>query len=138
MLQDYLKGSAQDIDLRMFYLGNYLLVKGDPDVKKEMTYLCYFAHDTLEWYPEWEISLGKPTYLGGRRTVDNLKRPGAKGIYQRDFANGNVMVNPTKAAITVALKKAMHLVAPKGGGAVTVTKNDEFCIKHHERLQQKE
>jgi hypothetical protein len=49
VLQDYLKSGAQDIDLRLFYLGNYLLVKGDPAAPKETTYLCYFASSTLEW-----------------------------------------------------------------------------------------
>ena len=93
ILQDYLKNGAQDIALRMFYLGNYLLLKGDPGTK-EMTYLCYFHATTLEWYPEWEIDLGMPTHMAGR-TVDDLARPGVKGIYQRDFANGQVLVNPT-------------------------------------------
>lgn len=49
VLQDYLKSGAQDVELRQFYLGNYLLVKGDPAAPKETTYLCYFAKSTLEW-----------------------------------------------------------------------------------------
>ena len=62
ILQDYLKSSSSsssssspedDVDLRLYYLGNYLLLKGDPDAPKETTYLCYFAKSTLEWYPEW-------------------------------------------------------------------------------------
>ena len=35
----------------MYYLGNYLLVKG------HHTYLDYFAAGPLEWYPEWALSL---------------------------------------------------------------------------------
>lgn len=49
VLQDYLKSGSQDIALRQFYIGNYLLVKGDPSATKETTYLCYFAKSPLEW-----------------------------------------------------------------------------------------
>jgi hypothetical protein len=37
-------------------------------------------------------------------------RRSAAGIFQRIFEEGLVLVNPTKAAITVALKDTMHLV----------------------------
>ena len=37
-------------------------------------------------------------------------RRSAAGIFQRIFEKGLVLVNPTKAAITVALKDTMHLV----------------------------
>ena len=46
ILQDYLRGDAQDVALRLFYLGNYLLLKAGPGVR-EHTYLCYFAETTL-------------------------------------------------------------------------------------------
>jgi hypothetical protein len=67
-------------------------------------------------YPEWEISLGKPTKKA--LTVEDLKRPGCAGIYQRAYEHGLVLVNPTKAAITVTLNNTMHKVTPKGGGAI--------------------
>ena len=37
---------SQDVALRLFYLGNYLLLKAGPGVR-EHTYLCYFAETTL-------------------------------------------------------------------------------------------
>ena len=116
ILQDYLKGNAQDVALRMFYLGNYMLLKRDPGLA-ETTYLCYFAHSTLEWYPEWELELGMPT-AAAPRTAAGLKRPGAAGIYQRAFEKGLVLVNPTKQPIKVQLQRTMHNAIPQGGGKV--------------------
>ena len=49
VLQDYLRGKPEDVALRMFYLGNYLLLKRDPGLP-ETLYLCYFAQSPLEWY----------------------------------------------------------------------------------------
>ena len=54
ILQNYLAASS-DVATRMYYLGNYLLVKG------HHSYLDYFAGGPLEWYPEWGIDLGAPT-----------------------------------------------------------------------------
>lgn len=67
-------------------------------------------------YPEWDIALGKP--LQKVLSVADLKRPGCVGIYQRAFELGLVLVNPTKAAITVSLDKTMHKVTPTGGGTI--------------------
>lgn len=117
MVQNYLDGTS-DVDsvpLRLYYLGNYLLLKGQ---QPESTYLCYFKHSALEWYPEWAIELGMPmTPIAG--TVSELQRPGGpKGIFERRFEQGLVMVNPTPSAISVVLPEMMHLVTPTGGGAV--------------------
>ncbi len=106
ILQNYL-GAATDVATRLFYLGNYLLVKGDK------TYLEYFANGPLEWYPEWSLDFGAPTTTGA--TVDNLA---TDGVYRRDFAKGSVFVNPTDADVDVTLAAAMQLVTPSGGGAV--------------------
>ena len=54
ILQNYL-GAPTDLAKRLYYLGNYLLVKG------HHTYLDYFAAGPLEWYPEWAVDLGAPT-----------------------------------------------------------------------------
>ena len=48
----------------MYYLGNYLLVKG------HQTYLDYFAGGPLEWYPEWAIDLGTPTSASTTNVAD--------------------------------------------------------------------
>jgi hypothetical protein len=106
ILQNYL-GSPSDVATRLYYLGNYLLVKGD------RTYLDYFANGPLEWYPEWGVDLGAPTNTGA--TVDGLLQG---GVYRRDFAKGTVLVNPSGSAVMVSLGASKKQVVPAGGGAV--------------------
>jgi putative glycosyl hydrolase-like family 15 (GHL15) protein len=107
ILQNYLSTSS-DLATRLYYLGNYLLVKG------HHTYLDYFANGPLEWYPEWTIDLGAPT-TAGTTDVSTLL---SGGVYQRAFANGLVLVNPSSSAVTVTLAKTYQLVTPTGGGTV--------------------
>jgi hypothetical protein len=107
ILQNYLK-AANDVATRMYYLGNYLLVKG------RHAYLEYFAATPLEWYPEWKIDLGAPA-SGPAPDVSTLLQG---GVYRRDFARGSVLVNPSGAAVTVALGGPYQRVVPTGGGAV--------------------
>jgi hypothetical protein len=106
ILQNYL-GAPTDLAKRIYYLANYLLVKGN------RTYLDYFASGPLEWYPEWTIDLGAPTTTGA--TVADLLKG---GVYRRDFAKGTVLVNPSPAPVNVALGASMKQVTPVGGGAI--------------------
>jgi hypothetical protein len=106
ILQNYLSAPT-DVATRLYYFGNYLLVKSD------RSYLEYFAAGPLEWYPEWSLALGAPTTNGA--TVDDLA---SSGIYRRDFEHGAVLVNPTGATVTVALGAGYQHVVPSGGGAV--------------------
>jgi hypothetical protein len=107
ILQNYLK-TADDVATRMYYLGNYLLVKGSH------TYVEYFASGPLEWYPEWKIDLGAPL-AAPAADVSSLLRT---GVYWRDFAKGSVLVNPSGSIVTVALGGTYQRVVPSGGGAV--------------------
>jgi hypothetical protein len=91
----------------MYYLGNYLLVKG------HHAYLDYFAQGPLEWYPEWGVDLGAPATSA--TTVTSLM---SGGVYRRDFAKGSVLVNPSSSSVVVALGGTFNLVVPSGGGAV--------------------
>jgi Hypothetical glycosyl hydrolase family 15 len=106
ILQNYLSDPS-DVATRLYYLANYLLVKNGS------TYLDYFADSPLEWYPEWTLDLGAPMQTG--MTVTDLA---SNGIYQRDFAKGTVLVNPTTCPVTVTLGSTMQLVAPEGGGPI--------------------
>jgi hypothetical protein len=106
ILQNYL-GSPGDVATRMYYLANYLLVKGN------RTYLDYFAAGPLEWYPEWGLDLGAPKTTGAK--ADDLLQG---GVYRRDFAKGTVLVNPSGSAVTVSLGGTMQRVVPAGGGAI--------------------
>ena len=107
ILQNYLS-SAADVATRMYYLGNYLLVRG------HHTYLDYFAAGPLEWYPEWGIDLGTPTTTP---TTDVTTLQSA-GVYRRDFTKGSVLVNPTATPVNVALGATYQQAVPTGGGAV--------------------
>jgi Hypothetical glycosyl hydrolase family 15 len=111
ILQNYLSDPS-DVATRMYYLGNYLLVKGSA------TYLDYFANGPLEWYPEWKVDLGTPTTPQTTSVSDLMNG----GVYERDFANGSVLVNPSPNPVTVTI--AGNQVVPNGGGAVD-TAGDE-------------
>ncbi len=110
ILQNYLSAST-DVATRLYYLGNYLLVKG------HHTYLDYFASGPLEWYPEWSVDLGAPK-TSGTTDVTTLA---SGGVYRRDFAKGSVLVNPTESPVTVTLGATYQQVVPSGGGAVDTT-----------------
>jgi hypothetical protein len=107
ILQNYLTDPS-DVATRLYYLGNYLLVKG------RRTYLDYFAAGPLEWYPEWTVDLGAPTVAAPANAAALL----SGGVYRRDFANGSVLVNPSSSPVTVTLGGTYHQVVPAGGGAV--------------------
>ncbi len=108
ILQNYLS-SADDVATRMYYLGNYLLVKG------HHTYLDYFdSNGPLEWYPEWSLDLGAPTTPATTSVSDLLRG----GVYRRDFANGSVLVNPSGSPVVVQLGGTYQQVVPSGGGQV--------------------
>jgi hypothetical protein len=110
ILQNYLQATT-DLTTRLYYLGNYLLVKG------HYTYLDYFSSaGPLEWYPEWEADLGAPVTTG--MAVSDLLKD---GVYRRDFANGSVLVNPSSAPVTVALGGTFQHLVASGGGAVDAT-----------------
>ena len=116
ILQNYLS-SASDVATRMYYLGNYLLVKG------HHTYLDYFAQGPLEWYPEWGVDLGAPS-----TSATSVASYANGGVYRRDFAKGSVLVNPTSSPVNVSLGGTYNLVVPNGGGAVDTTGNPPGSI----------
>jgi len=110
ILQNYL-GSTSDLAKRRYFLGNYLLVK------EKYCYLEYFASNTLQWFPEWDVDLGAAT-TSAKTSVDDLA---FSGIYRREFAKGIVLVNPTTAPVTVTLGGTFKRVEPVGGGDVDTT-----------------
>ena len=104
--QNYLT-AATDVATRIYYLANYLLVRG------ARTYLDYFAAGPLEWYPEWDVDLGAPVKTAA--TVADLMTSGA---YEREFAKGWAVVNPGDAPVTVTFPAGSKQVVPQGGGAI--------------------
>ncbi len=116
IVQNYL-GSAGDVATRLYYLANYLLVRGD------RTYIDYFASGPLEWYPEWTIDLGAPVKTGA--TVADLAVGGA---YQREFANGWAAVNPGTSPVTLTFPSGARQVMPQGGGAIDAAGDEPGTI----------
>jgi hypothetical protein len=98
-------------DHRWFVVGSYLLTKG------RRSYLNMFQKSTLEWYPEYTVSLGAYE-AEPQPDVDQYWVPEWK-LYRRRFAHGMVLVNPSEAPVRVpALGAAYRLVSASGGGAV--------------------
>jgi hypothetical protein len=106
ILENYLS-ATDDVARRRYYLANYLLVKG------RRTYVDYFSSSPLQWFPEWDLDLG-PAAAGPA----GVEAFAVGGVYRREFANGLVLVNPTGAAVTVALGTPMRRVEMAGGGDI--------------------
>ncbi len=118
IVQNYL-GSTGDVAKRLYYLANYLLVRGDK------TYIDYFASDPLEWYPEWGIDLGAPVKTGA--TVADLAVGGA---YEREFAKGWAAVNPGASSVTLTFPTGARLATPQGGGAIDAAGDEPGTISY--------
>jgi len=110
LCQSYIGAVANYRD-RMFATASHLLIKGS------RTYFFMLADEGLEYYPEYEITLGR-ALSGLPSDFNNLWHP-AWGVYRRDYTNGIVLVNPggTEAAIS-SLGSQYWLVSASGGGAV--------------------
>jgi hypothetical protein len=110
--QTYVGGSQE----RMYALGSYLLIKGN------RTYLNIEVSDVPEWWPEYDIPIGRATESAGTN-IANLY-DSANRVYRRDFDNGFVLVNPTNpwdgTGITrvVNLGGTYYLARTNGGGEV--------------------
>ncbi|HZQ82373.1 MAG TPA: putative glycoside hydrolase [Gaiellaceae bacterium] len=91
----------QDAQDRLFDVASYLLVQGT------QTYMNIQTSLEPEWWPEYEVSLGRPTGVAVH---------GAAYSY-RDFQRGRVLVNPGDAPVTV--KISGELVVAHGGGLLT-------------------
>jgi hypothetical protein len=116
--QNYLF-SADEVATRLYYMANYLLVRGD------RTYIDYFAAGPLEWYPEWGVDLGAPV-----TTCANVDALAVGGAYQREFANGWAVVNPGDAAVTLTFPAGARQVMPQGGGAINAAGDTPGTISY--------
>jgi hypothetical protein len=118
IVQNYLDDPSE-VATRLYYLANYLLVRGD------RSYLDYFAGGPLEWYPEWDVDVGAP--VATATTVDDLATGGA---YEREFANGWAVVNPTASPATLTFPTSARLVMPQGGGAIDAAGDEPGSIAY--------
>jgi hypothetical protein len=96
----------QQID---FFLGTYLLLKGD------QTYLNIDYGGGVQYYPEYQLDLGAPT----TPLASNVSSYLWNGVYRRDFQNGFVLVNPGTTTNTLNLGGNYRQVLASGGGTMT-------------------
>ncbi len=106
--QTYIAGTNNN--QRWFVVGSHLLTKGN------QSYLNMFKTNSLEWYPEYTVDLG----LYVDPPVADLSQywNAEWGVYQRNFANGFVLVNPGTTSVKINLGATYKLVYSHGGGAV--------------------
>ena len=100
-------GLMDDMQARVFTTASYLLIENENTVFTLSDYAC---DTTLQYYPEFNIDLGKPTgdFV---QTEDTL--------FTRSFTNGLVIVNPLSASSKdVELDKDYWKIVPQGGGFV--------------------
>jgi hypothetical protein len=102
--------NASDYNQRWFVVGSQLLTKG------HSSYLNMFQDTTFSWFPEYDIPLGAYT----EEPQPDLSHywNAAWGVYERDFANGIVLVNPGTTAVSIQLPRAYNLVTASGGGPI--------------------
>jgi hypothetical protein len=92
-----------------FYLGTYLLLKGD------QTYLNILYGGGAQYWPEYQLNLGTPT----TPLPSNVSGYLWNGVYRRDFQNGFVLVNPGSTTYTLNLGGTYQLMQSQGGGTLT-------------------
>jgi hypothetical protein len=105
ILQSYVTAPAE----RRWVLANYLLVKGG------QTYVNLEASQGVEWFPEYDLSIGTPrTPLPAE--LQDLRNDA--GLYARRYSNGLILVNPDPDGppLTMPLETPLHLVTGATGG----------------------
>lgn len=101
-------GASDLPDARLYALGSYLLVE-----RSNSTFSYAPDCTSLGYYPEYDVALGAP--LRPVRSLASLTLVGGQ-VYERDFANGTVLVNPQgTAAPPIALGRTCRQVVPQGG-----------------------
>ncbi len=112
-------GLIDDIQARLFSVASYLLVSS-PNV---VLSLSDYAHNTsLQYYPEYEISLGNA--LGSFAMNSD-------SLFVRRFEKGLVAVNPYSSVTRVlTLQKDGYKILPVGGGFVDSTGAWEGLLRY--------
>ena len=103
--------AADNMDDRSFVVGSFLLVKG------HRSYLNMMAKSSLEWYPEYDIPLGKFSDEPAADVAHYYFAPWK--CYRRLFEHGMVLVNPTGGKVALTLDQPYRLAVPHGGGPVS-------------------
>jgi len=92
-----------------FFLGTYLLLKGD------QTYLNIMYGGGAQYFPGHGLDIGAPT----TPTPANVSSYLWNGVYRRDFQNGFVLVNPGTTTYALNLSGTYRRAIASGGGTLT-------------------
>lgn len=109
--QTYASGKRE----RMFTIGSHLLTKGN------RTYVNIDIGEDPEWWPEYDLPVGRPLH-GARGGVGDLAVE--EGVYMRRFSRGRVYVNATNPfdetarTTTVSVPRGWKVARTSGGGVV--------------------
>ena len=128
ILQPY-TGNMNDLNNRMFVIGEYLMVRG------AYTYLNLnmSGQKQASWYPEYEIDLGAPTqtyiipdtlFTPRKESTDKALLNYQEGdFFIRRFEKGMVILNPHRTARQYAIPsdRACQMAVISGGGTVPET-----------------
>jgi Hypothetical glycosyl hydrolase family 15/Fibronectin type III domain len=119
IMQPYLTDTPDSVTgqrERNFYLGTYLLLKGNE------TYLNMFSSGGggAQYFPEYQLNLGAAT----TPPASNVSSYLWNGVYRRDFQNGFVLVNPGTTTYTLSLGGNYREVQSHGGGTLSDSQLD--------------
>lgn len=123
ILQQYI--DPRNTNDRLFVLSNYLLIKG------EHTFINMEYSSLPEWFPEYEIPIGKP--IGDSpQSISSLYRSDWN-VYVRKYSNGIVIVNPSNETRSIELFQEYYQALPFGGGIIPVDANiSEWTIDYRQ------
>ena len=100
-------GLIEDYQARMFSVASYLLVSNENVV---LSLSDWTYHDSIQYYPEYDISIGEP--IGDFELREDT-------LFTREFADGLVLVNPTETySKTYNLENEYYQIVPIGGGII--------------------
>ena len=128
ILQPYL-ADKNNLNYRLFVIGEYLLVKGD----YTFINLCMSGQAQASWYPEYEIDLGAPKethlipdtlFTPWKDSIDKALLNYQEGnLFIRRFEKGIVILNPHRSAQQYILPadRQYRMAVISGGGTVPET-----------------
>lgn len=110
---------------RLYAFGSFLLIAHDEMVYNLIDWMLVDLNNKcsfVQYYPEMDISLGMPIQTA-QESISELQRPESH-LYEREFENGWVLVNPSDNTTYIRSFENMYLkVIPVGGGLLNETDN---------------
>ena len=112
-------GLVDDYQARIFSVASYLLISNS---NVSLSLSDYANHTSLQYYPEYDISLGNST--GDFFMLED-------SLFIRKFEHGIVLVNPSASSSRVYdLTTDFYKVIPIGGGFVDASGNYEGALSY--------